>query len=633
MTFRAAEPDQETNAHASMSGPSGLVDRFWRTLRDPGWPLSLTWLRSLLTWRLLRVWVVLGLWTVAWGAYSIRNGLMGSWGIFPNAARILLAGGDYGGFHLYFVRPDYQFGPVATLVALPLAHLPLLTSKWVAGVLMTVCGLWLVAVISGFSARGVGLPKPGAVGLGGLLVMPVWASLSLSTGHLDDVLALGFGLFGILQVRRGRPIWSAVFFALAADSKPWAVAFAVAVLALPKPQWFRTFVVWAGLILVAWLPFFIIEPRTVAAMKYKLVVAPNSVLTLLHVSGLHMPWYRPAQLILALTVGILLARAGAPQAVLLATVASRLMFEPEVATYYTAGAVLVAFLVDRSRGREMPWFTLAALALLWLPQLIEEPAEPMLAAPWLRLIWAVGTLVGLVVTFLRGGSASSDPDSSRRDTAVLASRTGTVDAGGMPVLRSRLLLSVALGCIAAVSLSGCGGTSPGPSTQTPVSPTTTAASPSSTPTAAASPSSTPTAPVQPGSSSPTPAGAQNLKITNAVRAQLVAAGAKEKSLVASDFLGLRKGLTYYAFDPVTNTYWAGASLDPKSSSMGAQVSVQDDGAYTLFHRSAAGSWSAMDSALAAPNGPTGATPCGLTPPADVLALWGWPAHSCHPTGE
>lgn len=147
--------------------------------------------------------------------------------------------------------------------------------------------------------------------------------------------------------------------------------------------------------------------------------------------------------------------------------------------------------------------------------------------------------------------------------------------------------------------------------------------PSTSPLASTTPSAT---------TSPTPTGAQDLAVTDAVRAQLVAAGAKAKGLKASDFVGLEKGLTYYAYDPATQTYWAGAALKPSPSSMPAQVSTQDDGSYTLFHRSASGSWIAMDSALLGPNGPTGSKPCSITPPAAILGVWGWPAKSCHPTG-
>ncbi len=424
MTVAAREPGQDRGPRSSRAGLAGHLDRLVGSLRDPGWPWSLTWLRALFGWALLRAWVILGLWTVLWAAYSMRTGMMGSWGIFPNAARIMLKGGESGGFHLYFLRPDYQFGPISTLAAAPLAYVPLVTSKWVAGILMTACGLWLVAVIGGFGPRGMSLPTPGPVGLGGLLVMPVWTALTLTAGHLDDVLALGFGLFGVLQVRRGSPISAAILLALAVDSKPWAVAFGVALLALPRTQWFRSVCVWAGVIMVAWLPFFVVDPGTINAMKYQLLMSPDSVLSLLDLSGVLPPWYRPAQLILAVTVGIVLARAGAPHAVLLSTVASRLLFDPEVAGYYTAGAVLVAYLVDRSCSRGIPWFTLAALGLLWLPQMLEQPPDWNPVAPWLRLIWGVGTLVALIVVF-----GWRDRSGGREPTLTTPASSGAALAG------------------------------------------------------------------------------------------------------------------------------------------------------------------------------------------------------------
>lgn len=181
----------------------------------------------------------------------------------------------------------------------------------------------------------------------------------------------------------------------------------------------------------------------------------------------------------------------------------------------------------------------------------------------------------------------------------------------------RVLASLSFGVIVAAAVAGCGGSSP-------------SASPSTSGSPSMSPSTSPTTPFQ--RVTPTPSGAQNLPVTDAIRAQLVAAGAAEKHLKASDFVGLVKGSTYYAFDPATNTYWAGAALKPSASSVPAQVSTQDDGSYTLFHRSASGTWSAIDTAMAAPNGPADGTPCTVAPPADVLAAWGWPAHSCHPTG-
>jgi hypothetical protein len=88
-------------------------------------------------------------------------------------------------------------------------------------------------------------------------------------------------------------------------------------------------------------------------------------------------------------------------------------------------------------------------------------------------------------------------------------------------------------------------------------------------------------------------------------------------------VGLTPGLTYYALDPATSTYWAGAQLKPSSSSLRAQVSVQDDGAYDVFHRSASGSW------IATPVGASGPdATCATAVPASVLAVWGWAPGTC-----
>lgn len=368
---------------------------------EPVWPLSRCWLRAAFRRDLRSVWLVLAGWTVLWGAFGVQNLLMRSWGIFPIAARILFSGGPAGGFHLYFLRPDFQFGPVAALVAAPLAYLPLHASKWIAGILMTMSGLWLVAVMAGCRVRDVGRLARGPLLVGGLLVMPVWPLLSLTSGHLDDVLALGFGLFGILQIQRGNPVWAAALLALAVDSKPWALPFGVALLALPRTQWLKSVAVWGGLIAAAWLPFFIVEPGTIDAVKFQLHISTGSALAIFHLSGPIPPWVRPAQLVVAVAIGILAVRAGVLQAILLATVAGRILLDPAIASYYTAGAVLVAFFMDRSRAGRVPWFTVAVVGLLWLPQLVQPGPDWYLVTRWLRLLWGVGTLAALVVTLLR----------------------------------------------------------------------------------------------------------------------------------------------------------------------------------------------------------------------------------------
>jgi hypothetical protein len=148
----------------------------------------------------------------------------------------------------------------------------------------------------------------------------------------------------------------------------------------------------------------------------------------------------------------------------------------------------------------------------------------------------------------------------------------------------------------------------------------------------ASANTTPAPTVPPASASanpgPSPTGAENLALTDAIRAQLVAAAARLNTLPASAYLGLVHGESYYGFDPATNTYWAGGALDPSPSSQQAQVSVQDDGGYYIFEEPAGGTWTASAEGMAGIDGAT----CSVHIPPALVALWHWQAGACHPAG-
>ena len=117
----------------------------------------------------------------------------------------------------------------------------------------------------------------------------------------------------------------------------------------------------------------------------------------------------------------------------------------------------------------------------------------------------------------------------------------------------------------------------------------------------------------------------NEPVTDAIRSQLLDAGAALNQLPPSDYTGLQPGQTYYAYDSATSTYWAGAALVPSPSSQQAQVSDQDDGSYLVFMEPAGGTWTAYDAGYVGPD-----STCAETPPAAVLALWGWLPGTCHP---
>jgi len=93
---------------------------------------------------------------------------------------------------------------------------------------------------------------------------------------------------------------------------------------------------------------------------------------------------------------------------------------------------------------------------------------------------------------------------------------------------------------------------------------------------------------------------------------------------------LTPGLTYYAYDRSSQTYWAGAQLAPASSSdpsnpTRAQVASQDDGSYYIFTQPRGGGWSAHATGASGPD-----TPCPIAVPAAVTAVWGWTAGTCRP---
>ncbi len=132
-----------------------------------------------------------------------------------------------------------------------------------------------------------------------------------------------------------------------------------------------------------------------------------------------------------------------------------------------------------------------------------------------------------------------------------------------------------------------------------------------------------------GATTPAATKTTNLVVTNAVRAQLLAAGAAMHKLPTTDYTGLRKGLTYYAYVPADSTYWAGAALVPSPSSQQAQIGNQDDGAYLVFKRTSAGAWKAWDAGIPGDSH----FGCTVTPPKSVLRVWDWAPGTCHPRAD
>jgi hypothetical protein len=120
----------------------------------------------------------------------------------------------------------------------------------------------------------------------------------------------------------------------------------------------------------------------------------------------------------------------------------------------------------------------------------------------------------------------------------------------------------------------------------------------------------------------------NLRVNDAIRAELLQVGAELHGVPASEYVGLVPGMTYYAYDPDTMTYWAGAHLKPSPTSERAQVSVQDAGSYTLFKKIKGGLWTAFNDGAGGEEGHG----CPQALPASILNMWGWNPQYCRPLG-
>ncbi|MDT5014422.1 MAG: hypothetical protein QOD39_582 [Mycobacterium sp.] len=119
----------------------------------------------------------------------------------------------------------------------------------------------------------------------------------------------------------------------------------------------------------------------------------------------------------------------------------------------------------------------------------------------------------------------------------------------------------------------------------------------------------------------------NLRINDTVRAELLQTGADLHGVPASEYVGLAPGETYYAYDPDTLTYWAGASLRTRPNpSERAQVSGQDAGSYILYKKIKGGLWTAFNIGAGDPD----PQECPQNLPLSIMNMWGWDPLYCRP---
>jgi len=324
------------------------------------------------------------LWCAAWFVVAAHRG-GAAWHFFVLGGGVLadIDDGSRAGLHVYAEHPLLQIGPLALAAAWGLGRLANGYSLLAAQLLGAGLGVGVVLLVRRIALRAgvLGGRLAGGVPTGKLLVasacfVPVWLYAAVASVHLDDVLALTFGLSAVALVQSGRPVWAGLAVAAAVDSKPWALPLGVVLLAL-APR--RTRAVGVGVaaagVAAGWLPFFLADPQTVRALHYTIVNTALSGLRVLHVTSARTPpWDRPLQALVGAALGVAALRRGRLTGLPLLVMASRLALDPGTNRYYTAGVAAGALLWDLTGSRRRwPWWSLTVLLGLhlarWVPTL------------------------------------------------------------------------------------------------------------------------------------------------------------------------------------------------------------------------------------------------------------------------
>jgi hypothetical protein len=346
-------------------------------------------------------------------ASSSRAGT--SWHFFDDAANLLMRSSQAGGgLDLYLAHPDFQFGPLATAVAAPLALLPDGAGRFGALVLGTFLGAVVVAALErtvialGIEARrGRGRS---ALRAGEVAFAVVWTDVAVSTAHLDDAIALAAAAVACAAIAERRPAWvPTLALALSAAAKPWAIAFAPLALVPPGDRRVIRLVVVLGGVVLTWLPFIVDEPGTIsAAGSFRIGNAPSSALRALGITDPATPiWVRPVQFGVGTAVALALVRRGRWPAVIMAAVAIRLMIDPGVHHYYAAALVLGVLIWELTVRGGLPVVTVLTGVILEVTPTLLQPS-PLAGA--LRLALTAGLVVA---AFMWVGGSRPNPTAGR----------------------------------------------------------------------------------------------------------------------------------------------------------------------------------------------------------------------------
>ncbi|MEI2815723.1 MAG: hypothetical protein V9E99_04615 [Microthrixaceae bacterium] len=308
-----------------------------------------------------------------------------------------------GGLHLYASYPEFQFGPLALIAAVPLWAAGW-SARWLAAVAMLGIG-WASLVLIDRAASGtgsagtdVGAARPARVEpaelgrlVGGVVAAVAWVPLAARYLHIDDALAVLAIVGAVVAIRCERGVLAGLLVGAAIGCKPWAAPMMPMLAGLPRTQWRRAGAAAVAATAAVWLPFLIAAPSMVRAGSPQVDVSDASVLRLFGVPGGIGPgWVRPVQLVVAGMCATVAATRGRWTGVALVVLAVRILVDPGTFEYYTSALVVAALVWDTvARSSAVPVATVcAALAL--------DLAEVVVASATARAVLRLGAVLGLV---------------------------------------------------------------------------------------------------------------------------------------------------------------------------------------------------------------------------------------------
>lgn len=309
-----------------------------------------------------------------------------------------------GGLHLYASYPEFQFGPLALIAAVPLWAAGW-SARWLAAVTMLGIG-WASLVLidraasgtGGIAGTDVGAARPARVEpaelgrlVGGVVAAVAWVPLAARYLHIDDALAVLAIVGAVVAIRCERGVLAGLLVGAAIGCKPWAAPMMPMLAGLPRTQWRRAAAAAVAATAAVWLPFLIAAPSMVRAGSPQVDVSDASVLRLFGVPGGIGPgWVRPVQLVVAGMCATVAATRGRWTGVALVVLAVRILVDPGTFEYYTSALVIAALVWDTvARSSAVPVATVsAALAL--------DLAEVVVASATARAVLRLGAVLGLV---------------------------------------------------------------------------------------------------------------------------------------------------------------------------------------------------------------------------------------------